>query len=347
MIRSRGHSPIGLHYDQRSFRVVQLSRRHGRWALAAAARVQRTGRGQCPDIGELKSLQTVLNRQGFVGSRVVLAVPTSQMLMGVVEVPPRSSGAPIGEIARSELARIHGCNPVSIESTCWELPRVLGGQTATQALTLGCPHAVADPLLDAFDEAGLDIAALDSEVSAAIRICGRRFAGDGLAGIIDFGWNDTQLSLLLGGQILYHRTIVDAGIGPIATQLAETLGVDDTIVDRLVTASTADGAGGNVHDAVRDALEAHWRLIVEETAAPLSYVAHQYVDADVQELFLTGYTSLDDRAAEFFAAKLNRPVRAVRPSDLTTCLPDLADKAADSSLTTAVGLAEFFTEAAA
>jgi Tfp pilus assembly PilM family ATPase len=346
VIRSRGYSPIGVHFDHRSFRAVQLVRQQGRWAMTAAVRVHRTGQDDIPTVSELKTLRGILDRQGFVGTGLVLAVPTSQMYVGVVEVPPRSSGAPIGDIAQAELARINGCEAGDLESAHWELPPVFGGQTATQALALGCAHTVADGLLDAFDQAGLDVIALDGEAPAAIRACKQRASGTGMTGILDIGWQDTQLNLLLGGQVLYHRTIAGAGIGAIAEQLAQTLGVDDVIVDRLLTtsASSPNGSTHGVHEAAQEALEAHWRLIADETQAPLSYVAHQYMDADVQELFLTGYTSLDDHAAEFFAAKLDRPVQTVRPGDLASCGSDMADKAADSSLTTAVGLAEFLLE---
>ena len=335
-----------MHYDQRSFRAAQLGRQGGRWTLTAAARVHRPGQSERPNVGELAALRNVLDRQGFVGNRIVLAVPTQQMLLGVVEVPPSSSGAPINDIARSELAQMHGCDPRAIESTHWVLPPVLGGQSTSQALAMACSHAVADPLLDAFDQAGLDVIALDGEVPAAIRACQSFVSPDGMTGILDLGWHEAGLCLLLGGKILYHRSISDAGIGPIADGLAETLGVDSTIVDRLVTASESDADGPNrsVRSAVNTELETHWRLIASELEAPLSYVTHQYMNADVQELLLTGYASLDDRAAEFFSIKLKRPVRAVRPRDLVACATGLADKAHDASLTTAIGLARFFME---
>ena len=345
MAMLRGYSAIGLHYDQRSFRAVQLRRQRGSDTLTAAARVHRSGTGECPDAGDLRTLRNILDRQGFVGNRVVLAVPTQQMLMSVVEVPPRSSGAPINEIARSELAQIHGCSPAEIESTCWELPPVLGGQTVTQALSLGCTHAVADPLLDAFDQVGLDVVALDGEIPAAIRACRSFLVDDGATGILDLGWQEAGLSLIMGGRIIYHRTIGDAGVGPIAERLSEKLGVDATIVDHLLSAADTDeGPNRSVREVVNGELDSHWRLIASELEAPLSYVTHQYANATVHDLLLTGYTSADDRAADFFANKLNRSVRTVRPRDLAGCSAELDEKASDPSLTSATGLAGFFWE---
>ena len=344
MIGPGGHSAIGLHFDQRCFRAVQLSRHHGQWSLSAAARVPRSDPSDAPSVGELKSLRGILGRQGFLGASVVLAMPTQRMLLGVVEVPPRSSGAPTDEIARAELARVHDYTPGAIEATCWELPPSPGSQTPPQALALACPHTASEPLLDLFEEAGFDVAALDGEMPAVLRACAGRLASHGITGILDIGWTETGLSLLADGQIIYHRQIADAGIANVAGGLAEKLEVDDRIVDRLLAGSGGSGstgAAGNVDRAVSDALEAHWRVSLTEMAAPLSYVAHQYASGSVAQLLLAGYMPSDSRANDFFSVKLNCPVHVVRPRDLAPCTSDLDEKATDSSLTTAVGLASF------
>src|SRR5687768_647843 len=117
-------SPIGIDVGSRAVKAVQLERgcRGGGWRVAAAAAVPRLPADRyqagapatsaaapadaapadqalaavtAPSAGELNRLYDTLERQGFSGRQVVLAVPDARLLTSVLEVPARTGQAPV------------------------------------------------------------------------------------------------------------------------------------------------------------------------------------------------------------------------------------------------------------
>ena len=64
---------------------------------------------------EIRELRLVLKRQGFQGRDIVLAAPDQSLLRGVFDLPRQVSGAPVSQIARMELSRMHQVPPDSEE----------------------------------------------------------------------------------------------------------------------------------------------------------------------------------------------------------------------------------------
>src|SRR3954451_23592560 len=98
-------SPIGLDLGGRTIKAVQLVCAQGKWCLHAAVALPQPEVNQPVVPQTARYVREALFRHGFVGNRIVLAAPATQLEMDVLELPPRSSGAPVEQIARSELAR--------------------------------------------------------------------------------------------------------------------------------------------------------------------------------------------------------------------------------------------------
>lgn len=108
-------SPIGVDVGERCMKALQFSRGGGKWRISAAAGMKREHQGAGITGQEVRRLREQLTESGFRGNRLVLAVPGEKLLTGIMELPPADSGAPLEMLARSELARMHKCDPQSFE----------------------------------------------------------------------------------------------------------------------------------------------------------------------------------------------------------------------------------------
>ncbi|MEA3367056.1 MAG: hypothetical protein U9R68_02960, partial [Planctomycetota bacterium] len=133
-----GHreSPIGVDFDSRYLRAAQLTPAAGGWRLQAAVRIPRVAPEQ--DLGDrdVVHLRSTLERLGFQGKHLVLAVPEEKLAVDVLELPPRDSRAPVDEIARSELARTHGYEADAAEMVSWDLPPSSRAKDMTQMMAV-------------------------------------------------------------------------------------------------------------------------------------------------------------------------------------------------------------------
>ena len=103
---TKTRSPIGISLDELFIKAAQLSRHGGQWRLASAVRIPRDRPGAAIEAQEVRRLRDVLVRRGFVGRRLVVGLPAQVLLGSLLEVPPRSAGAPGAMPARAGLARM-------------------------------------------------------------------------------------------------------------------------------------------------------------------------------------------------------------------------------------------------
>ncbi len=110
-----GRSPIGLDAQGRFINAVQLRGSTHRWRIDAAASVERVDPAMPLEVEELARLTTMLDRQGFYGREVVLAVPSGRLLTGELEVPVGATAGVRLAKARAGLASVHKCLPQDLE----------------------------------------------------------------------------------------------------------------------------------------------------------------------------------------------------------------------------------------
>jgi Tfp pilus assembly PilM family ATPase len=93
---------------------------------------------------------------------------------------------------------------------------------------------------------------------------------------------------------------------------------------------------------VRGIVAAHFDLASREVMASVSYSAHQYPDAAVSRLLLTGGGALLPGVAEHLQTLLGFECRVVTPLASATCGAATAiARECNAALTTAAGLAQF------
>jgi len=274
---------IGVDIGTRSVKAIQLTRGLRGWSIRAAARFPRPQTDAPWSAAEAARIRAVLDRQGFGGSAVVLATPPDRLLSGVLELPPRRSGAPLAQIARMELARMHSRTPTSFEMSCWDLPDSPGKKDQSYVMAVACGHEEAEQLVGEFERGGLVIQAMDVRCCALGRACASAAAPAGqVTAILEIGWQTTHLVLVQHDVILYEREMLDGGIGKLAAALEKRFGFDAQTVEYLLDYEAIaphkpqERRRSGPLDEVRAAVEKYLEQLADGLTAPLAYVRQLY-----------------------------------------------------------------------
>jgi len=336
-------SPIGIDLGEHSIKAAQLTRRGGRWLLAAAASFPRKAPGAQLDADEITRLLGVLHRTGFHGSSAVIAAPRADLMSGMLELPPRAPGLPIDQIARMEFSRVHKCEPAAFQLSYWDLPEPARASKATHVMAIGYRHAAADKLLDTVEAAGLDVSAIDSASSAITRACAP-LTIDGTTAILDLGYGEASLALSQHGTLTYERRMSEAGTRRLTESLKKQLELTDEEVNYIVWeggfGEPGDRRGAEVFSDARRFIGAHFAPLIHELKLTFAYTEHQYPKAPVKLLLIVGGGAKIPGMAAHLQAALGIDARAANPADVIPCSTDLLDRAS-LTLMSAIGLAQF------
>jgi len=342
------YSPIGLDVGSRCIKAVQLARGRGGPRILAAACIDRTGEQAALTPTEAAALRAVLSRQGFRGRSVVLGGPPSQLLTAVMELPPRSSGAPLDQIARVELARASNCPPDSIELAWWELPAGTRAHEGTHVFAIGLRHEDATAALESLEAAGFEVQSLDSAVLGIARACERIGAvmPSQVTGVLDIGWSATTLAVLLGPTLVYQRRLPEAGLGALHRRLVEELKIDAEAAEFVLRRVGVlrdlpeEQQSWELLDDARTIVADHIESIGTEVKASLSYALRRYGATGSAGIVATGGGACVPGLLDRVQTISEERVRPLRASEIASAPADplAAALAADPRLACAAGL---------
>ncbi len=338
---------IGVDIGRCTIKAAQLSGAHGRYRLAALALLPRPEPEQEVTVADAAALHSVLKRQGFRGRELVLAAPEKSLLRAALQLPPKVSGAPVEQIVRLELSRLHNVPPDSFEMAYWEWRAATGSRPMTQALALGCPHEAANAWLDVFEESGFRVAALDVRSAAAARACAPlMLPAPQITALLDLGWRSSSLLFVCGPSLIYERALEGVFLAELAERLMEAFGLSLESAQQIIgtVGPTEDGVGQfdrETLEAIRRHLRSHFDKLLEEMKTPLSYANHQFPGEGVKRLLLIGGGAAVPQLAFYCQERLGLEVRIAGPSEVVESPPELLSKASSPGATVAVGLAQF------
>lgn len=341
--RTRTHL-IGIDVGNRWIKAVQLGHAANGWQVHAAAMLPRTMPNEPLDESEAARLRATLRRQGFTGQTAVLAAPEPDICCDVLELPLRSSGAPLDQIAKMELARIQQRVPDSFEMAMWELPPPTRGEGSTHVMVAACAHSDGDALLDLFEDAGWHIKALDLTSCALARACASAIsARDAMTAMIDLGATHTTFTLTHQSIVAYERRIPDFSIAAIRETIASHIGLDDEMIEHAITQiglfrRQDDGVDPDAVQ-IRDIIVQHVDRLIEELRVSISYARHRYSDAPMSQLVLVGGGAAIPGLDEHIAENIEIDTRPLAPSDLVDIRSGVDRSNRSPALTAALGLA--------
>lgn len=193
---------VGVDIGSRTLRAAVLRSQGGSYELLAAAESVRAPNHPIPTQLDVERLVQAVERQGYAMRDVVLGAPSDRLASAIIELPPRSSGAPIEMLAKAELAK---AVPGEFEAYVWDLPPGRRAR-ASEYLAVGLPHAVSQELLAPFARAGLEVVAIEPESCALQRITG----GNSRV-VFDAGARGVRIFAFDGGNTVFIRHVELAG----------------------------------------------------------------------------------------------------------------------------------------
>jgi len=338
---------IGVDVGRRTIKAAQLVRSRGRWHAFALAMLPRPEPEKETCGADAAALHKVLRRQGFSGKKIVVAAPEERTLQAALELPSKVSGAPMGQIVRMEMSRLHNVAPDSFEMAYWELRTPDSAKPVVRTFAVGCPHDAGTAVMDVFESEGFDVTALDVRGAAAVRACEPLILPvPQITAIADLGWCSTSVLFVCGRSLMYERRVAGASIGELTARLAEVFGITLEAAQQIVNTvglSVEDPAGidHQTLDVIRKHVRNHFDKMLEEWKAPFSYVNHQYPAEGLKQLLLIGGGAAVPQIAPYVQERLGLSVRTVAAGDLIESPAELLAKAQNPALTVAVGLAQF------
>jgi len=339
---------IGVDVGRRTIKAVQLAPSAGGYRVSALSLLPRPEPEKEVGRADAEALRKVLKRQGFSGRKIVVAAPEERLVRAALELPSKVAGAPIGQIVRMELSRLHNIAPDSFEMAYWEWRTPDGAKPVTRTLAIGCPHGAANSVLDMFEAEGFDVVALDVLSAAIGRACGPLLLpAPQITAIADLGWRSTAVLFVCGRSLLYERLMEGISMAELTGKLAEAFGITTEAAQQVANTVglTADqpvnGIDRETLDAVSKHLRSHFDRLLDELQAPFSYVNHQFPGEGVKRLLLIGGAAAIPQLPSYMQDRLGIDIRPAAPSDLVSSPVELLAKAGNPAMTTAVGLARF------
>lgn len=283
------HGGIGLDISGRWMKAAQE-----RGGSTMCLRLERTAPDGMLQAGDAARLSGALDRRGFRGRRVTVVAPRSALLSATLELPPRSSGAPIEQLARIELARAHKCDPQSFELGTWDLPAPARLEGQTHVFAAALPHAVSEQLIGVLAGAGLEVNAVDIPANALAR----GLAGHGAPEVaLELGWEGATLAVLHGGVVAHERTIDEGGLRGLFTAAQDRTGLTTEVLDVvMLRAGVIEHAAEQENAAdmaalcerVRPVIQDYVDTLVREVRRSFGYVLHRYPACGLRTMTVTG-----------------------------------------------------------
>jgi Tfp pilus assembly PilM family ATPase len=205
-------SLIGIDVGGGSLAAVQLAppRRGVEREVEASVEIPRSG-PDVPIAADLGRLVRVMARRGFRQAPVVVGLPDDDVTIAELSLPSSATGAPLGEIVAAQLARICQADPATLECAWWATD--VPGATSRRSLAAAVPLAVADPIAQAFEEAGLEVAAMEARPLALARAC-KPILTPSLEVLVDRSAALPSMVVLERGEVSYVRPFTPPAVRP-------------------------------------------------------------------------------------------------------------------------------------
>jgi Tfp pilus assembly PilM family ATPase len=291
-------------------------------------------------------ITSVLSRQGFTGSEVIIAVPSGQQLATSVRLPPKESPAPVDQLALAQLAETARVSPDQLIATWWEGTSGKDGERT--GLAVGAKRKDLDAFLDSIEAGGLTPVAADVRGCALGRACSALLEpAPALTAIIDLGEVEALLVVMHLGRPVYERALSESGMGALSRALCAELEIEPELSHYVLARiglgpAPRAGEGVPVWELVEDAQEIigeHVAALAKEVQVSLSYAAGSGGSDLTPRVLLTGGGAGMPALADKVASMLSAPVRVATLPDLAQIPKGLDPEAMGPSMVTAAGMA--------
>ncbi len=313
-------SPICLDIGSRQIKAVQMQYTNGRWQVAAQSVIRKTPDEIAARSFDGQRLRGILQRQGFTGDKVLVLPPVGVLRVSPLELPRNTQGPQRDQVARVEFARENRIDGDAFEMAWWPLPEPGRATGVTHALAVGIEHEDVTALLDELQRAGLIPVRVDAAVSAYMDVVAHHpDGGRAIDAVVDIGWDETRIGVLVEGKAVYERRIAELGLRHTHEQLRQRHRYDEQLLDCLLDSNHAgaEQVPANLVQAIESRMAAVFNRAGDETRVAMEYAQHRYPQHELGWAFVIGGAAELPGCIKSFSQNANVRAALVRPQDLT------------------------------
>ena len=333
-------SLIGVDIGHRRIKAVQVGD-DGR--LLHRLNIERLQFGDTLDQADATRLAGAIAGHGFQGTTLAVSPPKGSLKTGVLELPPKGSGAPIEQIAQMELARMHKLEPGRFEMAIWTLPAPARAGTMTHAMGAACDHESSTTLIDTLLEAGFEVDGIDVPAWAVARACRPRLQAEQVTLVVDVGWTSTELTVMHGNIVIFERSRAESGLCRLADHLEHSLGLSSEsaayVLEEIGVSGTITGVEGPIADETRQIAHDFADRLADEIRAASAYASHRYPETPAARVLLVGGGAGMPGLCEHLASVCSLETESLSPHLLAECDDTPVERWCDSGLMSAYGMA--------
>ena len=230
---------FGLDIGRTSIKMMQVATIKGHSTVVGYGNTyfkpETVSKGVIVDFEDLAEVTNELFTKQFVGTlstkRVAFSIPNEHSFSRVL-ILPKMSGADLGDAIMSEASRTI---PVRIEDLYLDYSVGAEVENVMQEIQLlATPKEIIDSYLTLAEALGLEVAAIEANISSVSRIVTHAEGDDVITMIIDLGSTAADLSIYDGSTVRITGT-ADCGSEDITKQIASKLGVSFTQAHTIKT----------------------------------------------------------------------------------------------------------------
>ena len=199
----------------------------------------------------------------------------------------------------------------------------------------------AETLLAPFDDARLNVLAIDAPINALARACAAgRGGADKILAVLEIGWESSVLVLSSSDLVLYQRRLPESGLGPLCREISSRFSLTNEATELLVNNQQAAAPSVPQQGArwqwIMQQIEQFAGALAAEVQASLIYVGNCYPDRPVEKLLISGGGANLLGLCTVMKSKIGLPASAVTKDDLAL---ELGTGCEGARLAIALGLA--------
>ena len=306
---SKARGVIGLDIGSVAIKFVALDEGH---RVGAHGIVPRLAHGGEVSLEEACRIRSILERRGIESTRIAMGAPATMATSAVLELPPRSSGAPIDDLGRMEIARIMRAEPDAVEFVCWEIPFAARASSGTTVMGVGCISDRAAELVGTFADAGLTVESIEPECVAVARAASAWCEAESCV-TIDLGASSGRVCVVVRGMVAMERDLGELGVLDRLARASGESGLSVAALRRMI-GHRPEGEATTPRSTVSDTLASEIAEdAVRAVRESVAYVHGRASDTAVERVCLCGWGAEIPGLAGKIRAELGVQTMAIGP----------------------------------
>jgi type IV pilus assembly protein PilM len=332
---------FGLDIGTNTIKAVQFSGSSEKPVFIAAGQVKapvkaQGGNSEAQATEVVKAIKSLYREAHITTNKVITALPESQILTRVVEMPSLNQS----ELRNAITWEAEQYVPIPMKEVRLDW-QILGNSTTAgkvEVLLVAAPISLVSYYLNILKQVGLTPASLETEITSVVRSLVQRVEGAPNTMVISIGASTTDMSIVRNGRISFTRSIATGGLA-LARGVAQELGFETNQAVEYMKTYGLDPT--SLEGKVMQAIKPIFDIIINEIRRALAYYATKHSEANVKRIVVTGGTAKLPGLVVYLAEALGLEVQIGNPWEGISMPSRIAKKLSEdaTSYAVAVGLA--------